>query len=110
MAQAVGYRPIFSSANQMSSLIDLAIQSTIGVKSNFSETLDSNVSNEDILKIVVSDVLEMICSSQSPAVRITSSYRRDLNMRDGYPPLIMQRRSRHLFQKHVAAGIRHVLP
>lgn len=43
LASAVGYRPIFSWANQLSSLIDLAIQSTTGVKSGFSETLDSQI-------------------------------------------------------------------
>lgn len=43
LASAVGYRPIFSWANQLSSLIDLAIQSTTGVKSGFSETLDSQL-------------------------------------------------------------------
>lgn len=44
LAGEVGYRPIFSWANQLSSLIDLAIQSTTGVKSGFSETLDSQLS------------------------------------------------------------------
>ncbi|EOO03562.1 putative mitochondrial escape protein 2 protein [Phaeoacremonium minimum UCRPA7] len=44
LAAEVGYRPIFSWANQMSSLIDLAVQSTTGVKSGFSETLDSQLS------------------------------------------------------------------
>lgn len=44
LAAEVGYRPIFSWANQLSSLIDLAVQSTTGVKSGFSETLDSQLS------------------------------------------------------------------
>lgn len=44
LAFEVGYRPVFSWANQLSSLIDLAIQSTTGVKSGFSETLDSQLS------------------------------------------------------------------
>lgn len=44
LASEVGYRPVFSWANQLSSLIDLAIQSTTGVKSGFSETLDSQLS------------------------------------------------------------------
>lgn len=44
LAGEVGYRPVFSWANQLSSLIDLAIQSTTGVKSGFSETLDSQLS------------------------------------------------------------------
>jgi hypothetical protein len=43
LATSVGYRPIFSWANSMSSLVDLAIQSTTGVKSGFSETLESQV-------------------------------------------------------------------
>ncbi|KAK5635248.1 hypothetical protein RRF57_010960 [Xylaria bambusicola] len=43
MASQVGYRPIFSWANSMSSMIDLAIQSTTGVKAGFSETLDSQL-------------------------------------------------------------------
>ncbi|KAI0547356.1 RNA12 protein [Xylaria curta] len=43
MASEVGYRPIFSWANSMSSMIDLGIQSTTGVKAGFSETLDSQL-------------------------------------------------------------------
>lgn len=43
LASEVGYRPVFSWANQVSSLIDLAVQSTTGVKSGFSETLDSQL-------------------------------------------------------------------
>lgn len=43
MASEVGYRPIFSWANSMSSMIDLAIQSTTGVKAGFSETLDAQL-------------------------------------------------------------------
>ncbi|KAF3361208.1 Putative pectate lyase A [Verticillium dahliae VDG1] len=43
MATAVGYRPVFSWANSMSSLVDLAVQSTTGVKSGFSETLETQV-------------------------------------------------------------------
>ncbi|KAL2759707.1 hypothetical protein ACRALDRAFT_1060288 [Sodiomyces alcalophilus JCM 7366] len=43
LAQSVGYRPVFSWANSMSSLIDLAVQSTTGVKAGFSETLESQV-------------------------------------------------------------------
>lgn len=34
-ASAVGYRPVFSWANSLSSLVDLAAQGTIGVKSGF---------------------------------------------------------------------------
>ncbi|KAL2205450.1 hypothetical protein CC79DRAFT_1335983 [Sarocladium strictum] len=44
LATAVGYRPVFSWANSMSSMIDLAVQSTTGVKAGFSETLDSQLS------------------------------------------------------------------
>ncbi|KAI6778804.1 Mitochondrial escape protein-like protein [Emericellopsis cladophorae] len=43
LAAAVGYRPIFSWANSMSSMIDLAVQSTTGVKAGFSETLESQL-------------------------------------------------------------------
>ncbi|KAH8672653.1 escape protein-like protein 2 [Tricladium varicosporioides] len=42
-ARSVGYRPVFSWMNSISSLIDLAAQGTIGVKSGFSETLDSQL-------------------------------------------------------------------
>ncbi|ATZ48119.1 Bcyme2 [Botrytis cinerea B05.10] len=42
-AATVGYRPVFSWMNSFSSLIDLAAQGTIGVKSGFSETLDSQL-------------------------------------------------------------------
>lgn len=43
LAQSVGYRPLFSWANSISSLVDLAVQSTTGVKAGFSETLESQV-------------------------------------------------------------------
>ncbi|KAI1499806.1 RNA12 protein-domain-containing protein [Biscogniauxia marginata] len=43
LAAAVGYRPVFSWANSISSLVDLAVQSTTGVKAGFSETLESQV-------------------------------------------------------------------
>lgn len=43
MATEVGYRPIFSWANSMSSMVDLAIQGTTGVKTGFSETLESQL-------------------------------------------------------------------
>ena len=42
-AKEVGYKPIFSWMNSMSSLIDLAAQGTIGAKTGFSETLDSQL-------------------------------------------------------------------
>lgn len=43
-AQQVGYRPIFSWMNSISSFIDLASQGLIGTKAGFSETLDSQLS------------------------------------------------------------------
>ncbi|KAJ5050626.1 uncharacterized protein L3040_002502 [Drepanopeziza brunnea f. sp. 'multigermtubi'] len=43
-AASVGYRPVFSWMNSLSSLVDLAAQGTIGVKSGFSETLDAQLS------------------------------------------------------------------
>ena len=42
-ALEVGYRPIFSWMNSISSLVDLAAQGTIGTKTGFSETLDSQL-------------------------------------------------------------------
>lgn len=42
-AAEVGYRPVFSWANNLSSLIDLAAQGTIGSKTGFSETLDTQL-------------------------------------------------------------------
>ncbi|KAG6003727.1 hypothetical protein E4U21_001780 [Claviceps maximensis] len=43
LASAVGFRPVFSWANSISSMVDLAVQSTTGVKAGFSETLESQV-------------------------------------------------------------------
>jgi len=43
LATQVGYRPIFSWANNVSSLVDLAIQSTTGVKASFSENFESQL-------------------------------------------------------------------
>ena len=43
-ANQVGYRPVFSWMNSISSLIDLASQSMIGTKAGFSETLDTQLS------------------------------------------------------------------
>ncbi|KAH8704253.1 putative RNA12 protein [Talaromyces proteolyticus] len=43
-AQQVGYRPVFSWMNSISSFIDLAAQAVIGTKAGFSETLDSQLS------------------------------------------------------------------
>lgn len=42
-ALEVGYRPIFSWMNSISSLVDLAAQGTIGTKTGFSETLDTQL-------------------------------------------------------------------
>ena len=42
-AAEVGYRPVFSWMNSISSLVDLAAQSTIGTKTGFSETLDTQL-------------------------------------------------------------------
>ncbi|KAI9762990.1 MAG: mitochondrial escape protein 2 [Chaenotheca gracillima] len=42
-AKEVGYRPVFSWMNSVSSLIDLAAQGTIGTKTGFSETLDTQL-------------------------------------------------------------------
>ncbi len=42
-ALSVGYRPVFSWMNSMSSLLDLAAQGTIGTKTGFSETLDTQL-------------------------------------------------------------------
>ncbi|KAK3990502.1 RNA12 protein-domain-containing protein [Cladorrhinum sp. PSN332] len=43
LAMAVGYRPVFSWTNNISSLLDLAIQGTTGVKAGLSENLESQV-------------------------------------------------------------------
>ncbi|KAK4167289.1 RNA12 protein-domain-containing protein [Cladorrhinum sp. PSN259] len=43
LAMAVGYRPVFSWTNNISSLLDLAIQGTTGVKAGLSENMESQV-------------------------------------------------------------------
>jgi hypothetical protein len=43
-ANQVGYRPIFSWMNSISSFVDLASQGMIGTKTGFSETLDTQLS------------------------------------------------------------------
>ncbi|KAI0803346.1 RNA12 protein [Xylaria sp. FL0064] len=63
MASEVGYRPIFSWANSMSSMIDLAIQSTTGVKAGFSETLDSQL--QKILQTTAGALQELDVESRS---------------------------------------------
>jgi hypothetical protein len=42
-AREVGYKPVFSWMNSISSLIDLAAMGTIGTKTGFSETLDTQL-------------------------------------------------------------------
>ena len=42
-ANQVGYKPVFSWMNNISSMIDLAAQGTIGTKTGFSETLDTQL-------------------------------------------------------------------
>lgn len=42
-AAEVGYRPVFSWMNSISSMIDLAATATIGTKAGFSETLDTQL-------------------------------------------------------------------
>ncbi|KAL9103726.1 MAG: hypothetical protein Q9163_001276 [Psora crenata] len=42
-ALEVGYRPVFSWMNSISSLVDLAAQGTIGTKTGFSETLETQL-------------------------------------------------------------------
>lgn len=63
LAAAVGYRPVFSWANSMSSMIDLAVQSTTGVKAGFSETLESQVNK--ILHTASSAFKEVALSNRS---------------------------------------------
>jgi hypothetical protein len=54
-AEQVGYRPVFSWMNSVSSLVDLAVQGTTGVKTGFSETLEAQ--------------LEKICVNSTSALR-----------------------------------------
>ncbi|KAM5463993.1 mitochondrial escape protein 2 [Microsporum audouinii] len=44
-AAEVGYRPVFSWMNSISSVVDVATQSAIGTKAGLSETLDSQLGN-----------------------------------------------------------------
>lgn len=44
-ADQVGYRPLFSWMNSISGLVDLAVQGTTGLKTGFTETLDTQISN-----------------------------------------------------------------
>ncbi|KAM5355614.1 hypothetical protein ACJ41O_002260 [Fusarium nematophilum] len=63
LATAVGYRPIFSWANSLSSMIDLAVQSTTGVKAGFSETLESQLNK--ILQTTSGALKDVAVSSRS---------------------------------------------
>ncbi|KAI0843333.1 RNA12 protein-domain-containing protein [Hypoxylon sp. FL0890] len=62
MASAVGYRPIFSYANSISSMVDLAVQSTTGVKAGFSETLESQL--QKILQTTAAALTDIGVSSR----------------------------------------------
>ncbi|OTA54914.1 RNA12 protein [Hypoxylon sp. EC38] len=62
MASAVGYRPIFSYANSISSMVDLAVQSTTGVKAGFSETLESQL--QKILQTTAAALTEIGVSNR----------------------------------------------
>ncbi|KAK0704659.1 RNA12 protein-domain-containing protein [Lasiosphaeris hirsuta] len=57
LAAQVGYRPVFSWTNNISSLVDLAIQSTTGVKASFSENLESQLVK--ILQVTASALKEV---------------------------------------------------
>jgi hypothetical protein len=57
LANQVGYRPVFSWANNLSSMVDLAIQSTTGVKAGFSENLESQIAK--ILQTTASALKEV---------------------------------------------------
>lgn len=63
LAVAVGYRPVFSWANSMSSMVDLAVQSTTGVKAGFSENLESQLNK--ILQTTSSALQDVALSSRS---------------------------------------------
>ncbi|SPO03933.1 related to Mitochondrial escape protein 2 [Cephalotrichum gorgonifer] len=73
LAAAVGYRPVFSWANNISSMVDLAVQSTTGVKAGFSETFEAQVSK--ILRTAASALKE---------VSLTERPRGDSGTEEGY--------------------------
>lgn len=62
LAMEVGYRPVFSWTNNISSLVDLAIQGTTGVKAGFSENLESQVTK--ILQTSASALKDVSLSSR----------------------------------------------
>ncbi|KAI1765861.1 RNA12 protein-domain-containing protein [Hypoxylon sp. FL1150] len=63
MASSVGYRPVFSYANSLSSMVDLAVQSTTGVKAGFSETLESQL--QKILQTTAGALTDIGVSNRS---------------------------------------------
>ncbi|KAL6919637.1 hypothetical protein ACHAP8_002585 [Fusarium lateritium] len=63
LAMAVGYRPVFSWANSISSMVDLAVQSTTGVKAGFSETLESQLNK--IMQTTTGALKDVAVSSRS---------------------------------------------
>ncbi|PHH60698.1 hypothetical protein CDD82_2243 [Ophiocordyceps australis] len=63
LAGAMGYRPVFSWANSISSMIDLAVQSTTGVKAGFSETLESQMTK--ILQTTATALKEVALAGRS---------------------------------------------
>ncbi|KAM3468192.1 hypothetical protein MY5147_008180 [Beauveria neobassiana] len=67
LASAVGYRPVFSWANSVSSMIDLAVQGTTGVKAGFSETLESQLTK--ILYTTASALRDVALSGRSSKER-----------------------------------------
>ncbi|OAA76671.1 Mitochondrial escape protein 2 [Akanthomyces lecanii RCEF 1005] len=71
LASAVGYRPVFSWANSASSMVDLAVQSTTGVKAGFSETLESQVTK--ILYTAASALKDVALSGRSSKEKDGSS-------------------------------------
>lgn len=61
-AGAVGFRYVFSWANSISSMVDLAVQSTTGVKAGFSETLESQM--DKILQTTAAALKEVALSGR----------------------------------------------
>lgn len=62
LAFQVGFRPVFSWTNNISSLVDLAIQGTTGVKASFSENLESQIVK--ILQTTASALKEVSLASK----------------------------------------------
>lgn len=72
-AEQVGYWPVFSWVNSLSSMIDLAAQGTIGTKTGFSETVDAQLA-----KILASTAEAL----KSIALEDRKKTDRDANARD----------------------------